>query len=273
MIVHRSKVLQHSLYKMASDTIPESLIQICETHQDGSFYVGKARKGVRGASAGNSAADTQEQLPKWNLMTHSIEPKHPLAAWMWLHDPLFRVSPDQLRQRLILDATTEWQTRCVNLDFPRTLSKKKALEGFGSMKPDLQQSKATMIAIERYSQDNPLLWILWNDQQKTISFLDDKSFPREGGYKQIWIMREPNWDRLWDASDWSSKHIVSWLQKQEDDSFNVQWPMEPSTSTVKAMSQEYETMGFVSQGLSKDVLRQKLGRTKAIRKLLSDSYT
>jgi hypothetical protein len=256
---------------MAADTIPESLIQICETHQDGSFFVGKPKKLGVTISTGNTAADTQGHMPKWNLITHSIQPKHPLAAWMWLTDPLFRVSPDPLRQRMMLEAITEWQERSLNLDFPRTLSKKKAMEGFGSMRPELQQSKATMIAIERYSQDNPLLWILWNDDQKTISFLDDKAFPREGGYKNIWILREPNWDKLWDASDWSSKELVSWLQKQEEESFKVEWPMEPSSATVKAMAQEYGQMGFLSQGLSKDELRKKLGRTKAIRKLLKEN--
>jgi hypothetical protein len=241
--------------------IPESLIQICETHQDRSFYVGK-----KGRNTGN-AMDTQEQLPKWNLTTHTIQPRHPLGAWMWLNDPLYRVSPDQLKQRMILDATTEWQERCNTLAFPRTLSKKKALEGFGAIRPELSQAKAAMIAIERYSHDNPLLWILWNDDAKTVSFLDDKVFPREGGYKQIWIMREPMWDRLWDASSWSSGDLVSWLQKQEEAEFKVEWPQEPSTATLKGMAQEYTQMGFSAIGLSKDTLRHKLGRAKAIRVL------
>ena len=241
--------------------IPESLIQICETHQDRSFYVGK-----KGRNTGN-AMDTQEQLPKWNLTTHTIQPRHPLGAWMWLNDPLYRVSPDQLKQRMILDATTEWQERCNTLAFPRTLSKKKALEGFGAIRPELSQAKAAMMAIERYSHDNPLLWILWNDDAKTVSFLDDKVFPREGGYKQIWIMREPMWDRLWDASSWSSGDLVSWLQKQEEAEFKVEWPQEPSTATLKGMAQEYTQMGFSAIGLSKDTLRQKLGRAKAIRVL------
>lgn len=241
--------------------IPESLIQICETHQDRTFYVG-SKKGIRNEG---TAADTQQYGNRWNLTTHTIYPRHPLSAWLWLNDPLFRVSPDPLRQRMILDATTEWQERCSTLDFPRVLSKKKALEGFGALRPELSQAKAAMIAIERYSQDNPLLWILWNEEAKTVSFLDDKTFPREGGYKQIWIMREPMWDRLWDASSWSSGDLVSWIQKQEESGFKVEWPLEPSTSTAKAMASEYNTMGFSSAGLSKDVLRQKLGRAKAIR--------
>jgi len=186
---------------------------------------------------------------------------------MWLNDPLYRVSPDQLKQRMILDATTEWQERCNTLAFPRILSKKKALEGFGAIRPELSQAKAAMMAIERYSHDNPLLWILWNDDAKTVSFLDDKVFPREGGYKQIWIMREPMWDRLWDASSWSSGDLVSWLQKQEEAGFKVEWPQEPSTATLKAMAQEYTQMGFSAIGLSKDSLREKLGRAKAIRVL------
>jgi hypothetical protein len=250
-----------------STEIPQSLIQICETHQDRSFCAGKKRMNN---GTGSAAADTQEQMPKWNLTTHSIQPRHPLTAWLWLNDPLFRVSPDQLRQRLILDATTEWQERCNTLDFPRVLSKKKALEGFGCLKPELQQSKAMMVAMERYSQDNPLLWILINDQEKTVSFLDDKAFPREGGYKQIWIIREPNWDRLWDASSWSSNQLVQWIQDQEVNEFKVEWPLEPSTSTMKAMTLEYSQLGFISKGLSKDDLRQRLGRTKAIRKLLAE---
>jgi len=211
-------------------------------------------------------------MPKWNLTTHSIQPRHPLAAWMWLNDPLFRVSPDQLRQRLILDATTEWQERCANLDFPRVLSKKKALEGLGALKPDLTQARAAMIAMERYTQENPLLWILWNEEEKKVSFLDDKAFPREGGYKQIWIMREPMWDRLWDASSWSSKDLVSWIQKQEEDSFAVQWPLEPATATMKTMATEYEVLNFAAKGLSKDELRKRLGRAKAIKALLVSQF-
>jgi hypothetical protein len=245
--------------------IPKSLIQVCETHPDRSFTVGRAKKGKKEGYG----ADTQAQMPKWNLTTHSIQPRHPLTAWMWMNDPLFRVAPDQLRQRLILDATTEWQERCSNLDFPRLLSKKKALEGLGALKPDLTQARAAMIAMERYCQESPLLWILWNDEEKKLSFLDDKIFPREGGYKQIWIMREPMWDRLWDASTWSSADLVSWIQKQEDDSFKVEWPLEPATSTVKSMAAEYTAMNFSAAGLSKDILRSKLGRAKAIRKLLA----
>ena len=155
--------------------VPNSLIQLCETHQDATFSVkqrgalNKRGSAVPGTSTGTSvgtATDAQDQVPKWNLTTHSISPKHPLAAWMWLKDSLFRVSPDALRQRMILDATTEWQERCSTLDFPRILSKKKALEGFGSQRPEPQQAKAAMIAMERYTQDNPLLWILFNEKEK-----------------------------------------------------------------------------------------------------------
>jgi len=245
-----------------ADTVPQSLIQICETHQDGTFDVGKRQ------NKSGIAGDVQDHVPKWNLMTHSISPRHPLAAWMWLKDPLFRVSPEPLRQRLMLDATTEWQERCATLDFPRVLSKKKALEGFGSVRPEIQQAKAAMIAMERYTQDNPLLWILYNDKEKTVSFLDDKAFPREGGYKQIWIMREPSWDRLWDACAWSPQGLVAWIQQQEDTGFKIEWPLEPSTSTMKAMAAEYESMNFSAAGLSKDNLRLKLGRAKALKKLL-----
>jgi hypothetical protein len=168
---------------------------------------------------------------------------------------------------MILDATTEWQVRCANLDFPRNLSKKKALEGFGALKPDAQQAKAAMIAIERYSQDNPLLWILWNEADKTVKFLDDKAFPREGGYKQIWILREPMWDRLWDASGWSSGELVSWIEAQENKSFKVEWPLLPSSETQKVMATQYERMGFSAGGLSKEDLRQRLSRAIAILKL------
>ena len=247
---------------MADTSVPQSLIQICETHQDGTFHVGKRQ------NKNGSAADIQDQVPKWNLMTHSISPRHPLAAWMWLKDPLFRVSPEPLRQRLMLDATTEWQERCATLDFPRVLSKKKALEGFGAQRPEIQQAKAAMIAMERYTQDNPLLWILSNDKDKTVGFLDDKAFPREGGYKQIWIMREPSWDRLWDAGAWSSDGLVAWIQQQEDAGFKVEWPLEPTTATMKVMAAEYEAMNFSAAGLSKESLRQKLGRAKALKKLL-----
>ena len=247
-----------------SDTVPQSLIQICETHQDATFQVSTRLR----RNAVSSVADAQDQAPKWNLTTHSISPRHPMAAWLWLKDSLFRVSPEPLRQRMMLDATTEWQERCSKLDFPRVYSKKKAMEGFGCQRPDLQQAKATMIAMERYTQDNPLLWILFNDKDKTISFLDDKAFPREGGYKQTWILREPMWDRLWEAN-WSSDSLVQWIQTQEEAGFKVDWPLEPATSTMKAMSAEYEAMNHSARGLSKDELRQKLGRAKAMRKLLS----
>jgi hypothetical protein len=242
------------------EEIPKSLIQLCETHQDGTFQVGRKKHSSSGA------IDVQDQVPKWNLTTHSISPKHPLTAWLWLKEPLFRVSPDPLRQRLMLDAITEWQERCQKLDFPRVLSKKKALEGFGSQRLELQQAKASMIAMERFS-DDPLLWILFNDQEKKISFLDDKAFPREGGYKQIWILREPHWDRLWDASEWSSSDLVKWIEQQEDQKINVEWPMEPSASTMKSMIAEYEGLQLSAKGLTKDELRQKLGRAKAIQKL------
>lgn len=246
------------------EEIPKSLIQLCETHQDGTFQVGRKKNSSGGGTSG--ATDVQDQVPKWNLTTHSISPKHPLTAWLWLKEPLFRVSPDPLRQRLMLDAITEWQERCQKLDFPRVLSKKKALEGFGSQRLELQQAKASMIAMERFS-DDPLLWILFNDQEKTISFLDDKAFPREGGYKQIWILREPHWDRLWDASEWSSTELVRWIEQQEDQKIKVEWPMEPSSSTMKTMVAEYEALQLSAKGLSKDELRQKLGRAKAIQKL------
>lgn len=252
------------LYSNMADTVPESLIKLCETHPNRTFKVAQA------SNERGSAIDTQDQTPRWNLTTHSIQPRHPLAAWMWLNDPLFRMSPEQLRQRMILDATTEWQTRCATLDFPRTLSKKKALEGFGAQKPELQQAKAAMIAIERYNQDNPLLWILWNEKDKTVTFLDDRAFPREGGYKQIWILREPLWDRLWDAGSWTSQDLVSWIQSQEENGFNVEWPLIPATETVKSMAAQYEKAGFSASGLSRDVLRQKLSRSIAIRKLCSE---
>ena len=251
------------------DTVPESLIQLCETHPDRAFKVGRPSSTHASGAGEGRAMDTQDQTPRWNLTTHSIQPRHPLAAWLWLNDPLFRVSPDQLRQRMLLDAITEWQIRCSTLDFPRTLSKKKALEGFGSLKPDLQQAKAAMIAIERYNQDNPLLWVLWNEVDKTLQFLDDKAFPRDGGYRQIWIIRAPTWDRLWDASAWSSRDLVKWIETQEDRSFTVEWPLLPSSETQKAMAAQYEKMGFSSARLSKEVLRQKLSRAVAILKLVN----
>jgi hypothetical protein len=135
------------------------------------------------------------------------------------------------------------------------------------MKPESLQAKATMIAMERYCQDEPLLWILLNETTKTISFLDDKTFPREGGYKHIWILREPMWDRLWDASEWSSNTLSSWLERMEDKSFVVEWPLIPATETQKAMALEYNRMGYSTVGLSKDELRKKLSRAKTIRKL------
>jgi hypothetical protein len=47
------------------------------------------------------------------------------------------------------------------------------------------------------------------------------------------------------------------------------WQLEPATATVKSMAAEYTAMNFSAAGLSKDQLRFKLGRTKAIRKLLA----
>jgi hypothetical protein len=243
-----------------TDTVPQSLIQLCETHPDRTFRVGKQ------LSSG-SAADTQEQTPRWGLTTHSIEPRHPLGVWLWLNDPIYRMSPDQLRQRMVLEATTEWQQRCATFDFPRTLSKKKALEGFGTLKPDSVQMKAAMIAMERYCQDEPLLWVLLNETTKTISFLDEKAFPREGGYKHIWIIRDPTCDRLWDASEWTSGRLVSWLEWHEEKSFTIVWPLVPATETQKSMASEYQRMGHSALGLSKDDLRNKLSRAKVIRAL------
>jgi hypothetical protein len=43
--------------------------------------------------------------------------------------------------------------------------------------------------------------------------------------------------------------------------------MEPSASTMKAMTAEYEALQLSAKGLTKDELRQKLGRAKAIQKL------
>lgn len=246
-----------------TEAVPQSLIQLCETHPDRTFRVGRPQKTN---DYSGSAADTQEQTPRWGLTTHSIEPRHPLGVWLWLNDPIYRMSPDQLRQRMLLDTTTEWQQRCATLDFPRTFSKKKALEGFGTMKPDLLQAKSAMIAIERYYKDEGLLWILYNETEKTVSFLDERAFPRETGYKHIWIIRESTWDRLWDASEWSTGLLASWLERQEK-SFNVQWPLIPATDTQKAMAAEYERMGHSALGLSKDDLRKRLSRAKAIRAL------
>jgi hypothetical protein len=62
---------------------------------------------------------------------------------------------------------------------------------------------------------------------------------------------------------------VSWIQKHEESGFKVDWPLEPATASVKAMSAEYEAMHHSVKGLSKDELRQKLGRAKAMRKLLA----
>ena len=246
--------------------VPESLIQLCETHPNRTFKVSTLKAAMLNAG---SAIDTQDQPPRWNLTTHSIQPRHPLAAWLWLNDPLYRVSPEQLRTRMLLEAITQWQERCENLDFPRTLSKKKALEGFGAVKPEPMQAKAAMMAIERYNHDTPLLWILLNDTEKTVKFLDEKAFPRDTGYEQIWIIREPFWDRLWDASIWTSGDLVSWIQCQEDTGFKVEWPLLPATETLKSMASEYNKMGFNTAGLSKDELRVKLSRAKAVRALSS----
>jgi hypothetical protein len=59
------------------------------------------------------------------------------------------------------------------------------------------------------------------------------------------------------------------LEKQEAAGFKVDWPLEPATSTVKTMAAEYEAMRLTSTGLSKDELRHKLGRAKAIMKLVT----
>ena len=61
---------------------------------------------------------------------------------------------------------------------------------------------------------------------------------------------------------------MSWLERQEEAGFKVDWPLEPATATVKAMASEYEAMQHSAKGLSKDELRQKLGRAKAMRKLV-----
>lgn len=248
---------------LAHESIPESLIQLCEAHPDRTFHVHKESRGKDQVGT----ADTQEQLPKWGLVTYSLQPRHPLAAWLWLKDPMFRVSPSQLRQRMFLDAVTEWQVRCDQLDFPRTFSRKKANEGFGTMRPDIIQVKSVLFAMERWSHEEAILWILWNDEEKKLAFLDDKKFPRADGYKNIWILREPRWDRLWDASNWKPRELVQWLQEQEKAGFKVEWPLEPSSTTQKILASEYERLGFSAAGLSKDELRLKVGRTKAIKAL------
>lgn len=243
--------------------IPDSLIQLCETHPDRNFQVQREKTRTAGQA---SLADTQDQLPKWNLPTHSIQPRHPLAAWLWLHDPIYRVSPAPLRQRMFLEAMTEWQIRCATLDFPRVFSRKKALEGIGANRPDEIQAKAVLYAMERYKSDEPVLWVLWNDEKKSVSFLDEKKFPKVT-YKHIWIIREGKWDRLWDASQWKGAHLASWLQDQEKAGFHVEWPAQSSATTQKAMASEYEKLGFIAAGLSKDELHKRLARTQCIRTL------
>lgn len=245
--------------------IPESLIQLCEAHPDRTFHVQK-----RSAGSNAAAADTQGDLPKWSLPTHNIQPHHPLAVWMWMKDPMYRVSPPPLRQRMFLDTVTEWQIRTANLDFPRIYSRKKACEGLGALRIDSIQAKAVLYAMERYAGEERILWILWNDEEKKVSFLDDKAFPRSEGYTSIWILREPKWDRLWDASAWGGGELVQWIQGQEKAGFKVEWPMEPTSATVKSLAAEYEKMGFSASGLSKDELRLKVGRTKVIRALCAD---
>ena len=247
-------------------TIPESLIQLCETHPDRAFHVLREKK-VNDQHT--SSSDIQDQLPKWGIHTYSIQPYHPLAAWLWLHDTLYRVSPGALRQRIFLEATTEWQIRCSTIDFPRIYSRKKALEGFGSQRLDDIQAKSVLIAMERWMHDEPTLWILWNDEKKAISFVDEKAFPKASGYKHIWIIRETKWDRLWDASEWTSQALVLWLQEQEEIGFKVGWPMEPSSATLKSLAADYESLGFSGKGVSKDDLRLKVGRGKAIKTLVS----
>ena len=253
---------------MALVNVPQSLIQLCESHPDRTFSVDSSHK--RGIQ--NQALDTQDQAPRWNLTTYSLEPRHPLTAWLTLKDPLFRVSPTPLRQRLLLDATTEWQSRCSTLDFPRKYGRKKALEGFGTIKPEREQARAAMIAMERYCSDQPILWILWNDTTKKLSFLDDATFPRETGYTTIWILREPMMDRIWDASEWSPTQLVQWLQTQETDGFSIDWPLPHASTSLKALTSEYTALGFISDGLTKEQLREKIGRTKAIRTLGRVTY-
>jgi hypothetical protein len=43
--------------------------------------------------------------------------------------------------------------------------------------------------------------------------------------------------------------------------------MEPSSRTMKEMTSEYEALELSAKGLTKDELRVKLGRAKAIQKL------
>jgi hypothetical protein len=246
---------------------PETLIQLCETHPDREYTVQRALDRGWRVAGQVAPADAQDQLPKWGLQTSTLSPRHPLAAWLWLHDPIYRVSPGPLRQRMYLDAVTEWQQRCGSLEFPRIFSRKKALEGFGTQRPDSSQAKAVLYAMERYLHDEPTLWILWNDEDKKVEFLDEKAFPKADGYKHIWILREPKWDKLWDASKWSNLDLVQWIQSQEKAGFKVAWPVEPSTATQKGLAAEYEKMGFSAGGLSKDELRHKVGRGKAIASL------
>ena len=246
------------------NTIPQSLIQLCTSHPDRTFSVDKSHK--RGIQ--NQALDTQDKAPRWGLTTYTLEPRHPLSIWLTFKDPLYRVSPTPLRQRILLDATTEWQQRCDTLDFPRNYGRKKALEGFGSIKPERDQARAALIAMERYvSADQALLWILWNDTNKKLSFLDDKAFPRDTGYTTIWIMREPMMDQVWDASMWSPSHLVQWIQDQERAGFDVEWPQPHPSTSVKTLTAEYTAMGLNPAGLSKDELRKKVGRAKAIKVL------
>jgi hypothetical protein len=244
--------------------VPQSLIQLCTSHPDRTFSVDKSHK--RGIQ--NQALDTQDKAPRWGLTTYTLEPRHPLSIWLTFKDPLYRVSPPPLRQRLLLDATTEWQQRCDTLDFPRNYGRKKALEGFGSIKPERDQARAALIAMERYvSADQALLWILWNDTNKKLSFLDDKAFPRESGYTTIWIMREPMMDQVWDASTWTPSHLVQWIEDQERQGFDVEWPQPHPSTSVKTLTAEYTEMGLNPAGLSKDELRKKVGRAKAIKVL------
>jgi hypothetical protein len=246
--------------------VPSSLIQICETHPDREFQVSK--KG----SSSPTLSEVQELMPRWNLSTYTIPIHHPLAIWLWFTDMLFRGSPDTLRQRIFLEQITEWQKRCSTLDFPRTFSKKKAIEGLCSMKPDLTQAKAVMIAMERYMYDTPILWILLNEKDKKISFLDDKSFPKEGGYTHKWIVREPYWDRAWDASDWSSEQLTDWLQQQEA-KMTIVWTPVLATETYTSMVNEFEQLGVPVNNLSKTELRDKLSRIRCIRKLSEKKET
>jgi hypothetical protein len=107
-------------------------------------------------------------------------------------------------------------------------------------------------------------WILFNEKEKKISFLDDKSFPKEDGYTHKWIVREPYWDRVWDASDWSSEQLTDWLQQQEA-KMTIAWTPVLPTETLTSMVMEFEQLGVPVNNLSKTELRDKLSRIRCIR--------